>query len=600
MEFASPQKILNVFRSIRLGYLQKLFGFAFKHYPILSFAVGIYLFSVTLEILAMAAFMPLSEIASGRGVSPNNIVIKLLSFLHLNAQSPKYIFLTYIILFSMRFATQIIAERVLASVTTYRMPAQFMSLALSNVLQYEKISTLEKYSSGHLILLAGEEVHKACSIIATTIRFMSNALLIGLYYVMIYYFSPITGWGVLIFLGLSMTLSYGVFKKIHRLGILTTESSRTATSIFVDALNGVRSVRAFGAESYVLDKFQQEIVPHKRRIFQMEFFSFFGKTFPALALILAFGMFILISTQVNKIAFDYAFAVTLLIFLLRFFLAVGDTVNVFLKVLSDAKSAQDITDVVHDRYASKGNLATTKPSPVFDHIEKICLENICFSYTEENQVLEDVNLVFERGKSYAILGESGAGKSTILDLLLGFHSPTQGRISINDLSMSEYDEQYLRHHIVILGQETIIFNDTVRNNISYGKNITEIEMIEASHLAGVDDVIMNLPLGYDEMLQYRGTNLSGGQRQRIGIARALVRKPKVLVFDESMSALDPTTKEMIIENILHEYRNKIVIFVSHDVSIREKVDIVIELHKHTGSFIGRQAQATVHENSLHT
>jgi ABC-type bacteriocin/lantibiotic exporter with double-glycine peptidase domain len=458
------------------------------------------------------------------------------------------------------------------------MPAQFMSLALGNVLQDSKISDIEKQTSGHLIMLAGEEVHRACSIVATVVRFVSNALLIALYYVMISQFSPATGIGIILFIGISAITSYGVFKKVHRLGVLTTESSRTATSILVDALNGVRSIRAFGAEQYVMDKFSQEIRPHKRRLFQIEFFSFVGKMFPTLLLIVAFGMFILISTQISKAAFNYAFAVTLLIFLLRFFLAVGDAMNVFLKIISDAKSAQDITNIVYAK-SSKTTAYHTKPA-LNDSVERLDLHGVSFSYNGTEDVLHNISCSFERGTSYALVGESGAGKSTLLDILLGFHTPTHGGISINGVPFQAFDTASIRQKIVLLGQETIIFNDTVTNNITYGFVASPEQVQRASALAQIDSVILNLPEQYNEVLQYRGTNLSGGQRQRIGLARALVREPDVLILDESMSALDQGTKDVIIDNILAEYHNKIVIFVSHDPAIREKVDVVMELSKY--------------------
>jgi ABC-type multidrug transport system fused ATPase/permease subunit len=578
MELASPRKILNVIRSLQFGYLQKLFGFAFKHYPILWLCIAVYMLSVVLEVLAMNAFIPLSEIAGGRGVSQNNLIVLLLDALHLQATSSKYIFLAYIVLFSLRISTQILAERLLTDITTNALPTQFMSLALKNVLYDTSISALEKQTSGHLIMLAGDEVHRACSIIATVVRFASNALMIGLYYIMISQYSSATGIGIIIFIGISAFTSYGVFKKVHRLGVLTTESSRTATSILVDALNGVRSIRAFGAESYVLRKFSQEITPHKYRLFQIEFLGLLGKMFPTLLLIIAFGMFILINTQINRTAFNYAFAVTLLIFLLRFFLALGDATNVFLKIISDAKSAQDISTIAYDYQHTQNQ----NPKPPLTHsIEQIELHNLSFAYTSVDFVLKDISFSLEKGKSYALIGESGAGKSTLLDILLGFQEPQEGGITINNTPMQAFDTASIRQKIVMLGQETIIFNDTVHNNISYGSNVMPNEVLLASRLACIEQVIEGLPNGYDEILQYRGTNLSGGQRQRIGIARALVRRPEVLVLDESMSALDTSTKEAILTNILAEYRDKIVIFVSHDPTIRERVDVVIELYKHS-------------------
>ena len=595
LKIASPARILRAVKSIHFDYLRRLFSFAFGRYPVLYSAMVIYVASVILEVLAMSAFIPLSEIAAGKTVSQNNVVVFLLAALSVKTSS-KYIFLAYTILFALRVVAHIIAERILLNITINRMPAEVMSRGLRNIIQYYHISAIEKQSAGHLITLTGEEVHRAASIIATSIRFVSTAVLIILYYTTIVIFSPPTGIGILAFLIVSALSTYSVFRTVHRLGVLTMESSRRFTSILVDALNGVRSVRAFGAEDYVLTKFEQDVFPHKRRLFTIEFVNFFGKQFPMLLLVVIFGFFILIGTQVSKQAFDYAFAVTLLIFLLRFFLAVGDAANVFLKIVSDAKAAEDITDVIDEAKAQEQTLLLESAHGILgEPIRTITLQNMSFYYAQGSPILQNVSLTFERGTAYAIVGESGAGKSTLLDILLRFQEPIDGCVLLNQTPLKELNIHELRKEIVLLGQETMIFNDSVRNNITYGFDATDSDIHVAAYIACVEDVITSMPEGYETLLQYRGTNLSGGQRQRIGIARALVRKPDVLILDESMSALDPTTKETVIENILAEYRNKIVIFVSHDPAIREKVDVVIELRKATGLHAD-ESQVSVYEN----
>jgi ABC-type bacteriocin/lantibiotic exporter with double-glycine peptidase domain len=599
LEMASPAKIWNVLRGVHLGYLSRLFAFTFKLHPVLYWCAALYTISSALEAFAMSAFIPLSEIASGRNPSQSYVIIKLLHGLDLKTSS-KYIFLFYIVLLSLRVLTQILAERLLMNITYYRIPAKFMMQGLTNILQHYKITDIERQSTGQLTMLAGEEVHKAANIIATTIRLSSTFVLIVMYYITIAIFSPSTALGIMLFLGVTSMTTYGVFRKIHRLGVQIAESSRTAGSIFIDAINGVRSVRAFGAQDYVLKKFQEQIFIHKQRIFLVEFFNVFGKLFPMLLLVMSFGLYILIGTYISRAAFDYAFAVTLLILLLRFFLAVGDMANVGLKVFSDAKSAQDITEIVT---SPVGRTDTHTAIMLEETVEEIAMENITFSYTKQpnENVLSSFNACFQRGRSYAIVGESGAGKSTLLDLLLGFHTPDAGSITLNGIPLARLDEQSVRKRVVMLGQETIIFNDTVRNNITYGMEASEDEVFAAARLACVDEVISSLPGGYAMELQYRGTNLSGGQRQRIGIARALLRKPDVLVLDESMSALDPITKETVIANILAAYRDNIVIFVSHDPSIRSKVDVVVEMKKlaKTDERADEQAFVGVNRNAYH-
>ncbi len=597
MEIASPKKILNALRNVRFGYLKTLLRFSFQKYPGLYLCVLLMLLSVVLEALAMTAFIPLSEIASGRPLSSGNIVVEILSVLQLKATSPKYIFLGFIVIFGLRIVTQIVGERLLMLITENKMPANLVSQGLRNVLHYVPISEIERKSIGYYITLTSEEVARACTLIGTLIRFISSAVLIMLYYATIAKYSPSTAIGIVIFLFLSGLISFGILRKVHRLGGELMESAREGSSLFVDALNGVRSIRAFTAEQYVSNRFEGYVLGHKRRVFLIGFFSLLGKLFPMLLLIVSFGLYILIVTQINHAPFDYAFAVTLLIFLMRFFMAIGEAVNVFVKIVSDTKVGQDITEIIHIKETAEAGHKYLQFQTLQGSINNITLQGLCFSYTSDNVVLHDLSLSLQCGKSYAIVGESGSGKSTLLDILLRFHDPQTGYASINEVPLTSLEEHEVRKRIILLGQETIIFNDTISNNISYGREILRENLVEASRLACVDEVIGHLPDGYATVLQYRGTNLSGGQRQRIGLARALARKPEVLILDESMSALDPMTKEKVTDNIIAEYRDKIVIFVSHDPAIREKVDVVIELRKYAGLLAG-ESQALVYEAHL--
>ncbi|MCU0425062.1 MAG: ABC transporter ATP-binding protein/permease [Candidatus Kapabacteria bacterium] len=579
LEFASPTKIFNVIRSLQLGYLRRMFAFAFRAYPLLGVCIVIHLSSIIMEALAMQAFIPLSAISAGKPVAGNNFSMQLLTALHLPTTA-KYIFLTFIILFSLRIVLQIISEGMLGNITGNKMPASLVSRGLQNVLRNIEIAEIERKSVGHYIQLAGEEAHRAAGIVALTVRCVGLFMLIGMYYVIIVSFSSATALGVIVFLGLTALGSYGILRKIHRWGVMSVEHSRIYNSIFVDAMNGVRSVRAFGAEKYVMERFVENLYPQKRQLFLIDFFTLLGKFIPTLLLIVSFGVFILAGTQLSRSAFDYAFAVTLLIFLMRFFLAIGEALNMTLKGVSDLKAARDISEVIETPEFS----VSAAHHDLTEAITSLSIENVSFSHDKITPILHNFSVCFERGKVYAIIGESGAGKSTLLDLILGFHQPDSGKIVINNThDITEIPLHSLRSHIVMLGQETMIFNDTVAHNITYGYEASMAEIQAAAEMATVDEVINNLPNGYDTVLQYRGTNLSGGQRQRIGIARALLRKPDVFLFDESMSALDQTTKDRLIETIIAANRDKIVIFVSHDPSIREKVDEVIELSKYVAN-----------------
>ncbi len=573
LSIVTPSKVVAILKSMHVAYLNKLFRFAFMQYPVLYVSATFIIISSAFEVLAMNAFIPLSESAGGKSLNTNNLLIQIIHFCGLNVYSTKIIFLAFILIFGLRIILNILGEKILLEVTAYKMPSHLMSLGLENVLTNTPISVIESRSSGYYISLSGEEVNRATSLIATVVRFASTMLMIGLYYVTLVFFSPATAIGILFFLIVSGLSSYGVFRKIHQWGYLNVESGRIKNSIFVDALNGVRAIRAFGGEKFVATKFREYLYPHKRRVYLIDFFNFFGKMFPLFLLIMTFGGYILISTKLNNTSFDYAFAVTLLLILLRFFMSLGDSANVFIKIVSEAKAIQDISSIT-----DSPDIADNVTQADIDvEIHNIQVSGITFSHNKTDDVLRDFSATFSAGKTYAVVGESGAGKSTLLDLILKFHVPDCGSVLVDGVDTRNITEKSLREHITMLGQETIIFNDTIRNNITYGLDVTQAEIESASAIACVDEVIESLPNGYDTVLHYRGTNLSGGQRQRIGLARAILRKPDVLILDESTSALDQKTKEKVLQNIFRAFATKIVIIVSHDPEIRSRVNHVVEL-----------------------
>ena len=180
------------------------------------------------------------------------------------------------------------------------------------------------------------------------------------------------------------------------------------------------------------------------------------------------------------------------------------------------------------------------------------------------------------------IGPSGAGKSTIADLLLRFYEPDTGNIVLNDIRIHELDPMELRGKIVMVEQQARVFNATIYSNIAFGRSARLEEVRRACKLACIDGDIMNFPLGYQTLISYQGGNLSGGQRQRIVLARALLMKADVLVLDESLSALDESTRKAVFENVLSEYADGIVILITHDLSLTQSVDKVIDLTQADG------------------
>ena len=210
----------------------------------------------------------------------------------------------------------------------------------------------------------------------------------------------------------------------------------------------------------------------------------------------------------------------------------------------------------------------------------IDFENVSFKFgNKSNYLLSAVNLSFKPNNFVAIVGQSGSGKSTLMKLIYRLYSPNEGRILIDGFDISKVELTSLRNQIGIVPQEPLLFNGTIRDNISFKDEATESEIIKASKLACAHDFIMDLPDGYSTLISEKGSTLSGGQRQRITIARALLNYPRILILDEATSALDYPTERRVYENLLNDENRGSIFFVTHRLSIIKDADKIVVFHK---------------------
>jgi ATP-binding cassette subfamily B multidrug efflux pump len=207
-------------------------------------------------------------------------------------------------------------------------------------------------------------------------------------------------------------------------------------------------------------------------------------------------------------------------------------------------------------------------------------KNVSFTYSDSKiEALKNLNLKIEKGKTIGIKGQIGAGKSTIANLITRLYDTTSGEIYVDGQPIKKYDVFALRKSIGYVPQEVFLFSDTIRNNIAFSTNhdYSEQEVIQAAKDAGVYDNIMAFPEGFDTVVGERGVTLSGGQKQRISIARAIISKPQILIFDDCLSAVDVETEELILNNLKSIMKDKTSIIISHRDSALRYADKVVEL-----------------------
>ena len=224
---------------------------------------------------------------------------------------------------------------------------------------------------------------------------------------------------------------------------------------------------------------------------------------------------------------------------------------------------------------------------------KIVFENVGFGYKKGRQTLKDISFEIKPGQTVAIVGESGVGKTTLVDLVGRYYLYQSGRILIDDIDVKRIKLNFLRSQIALVPQDIVLFNDTVKNNIRYGrKNATEQEIIKAAKAANANEFIEAFPRKYNQLVGERGIKLSAGQKQRVAIARAILRHPKILILDEATSALDSVSEKLVQEALSNLIKGKTTFIIAHRLSTIQRADKIIVLEK------GRIVETGKHEELM--
>jgi subfamily B ATP-binding cassette protein MsbA len=245
--------------------------------------------------------------------------------------------------------------------------------------------------------------------------------------------------------------------------------------------------------------------------------------------------------------------------------------NSFSQALAAAQHVWEVLDE-HAEIAEKPNAVDL--APLHQQIE---FRHVDFNYAEEGRpILRDISLTVPAGKMVALVGESGGGKSSLTKLLPRFHDPVSGEVLWDGINLRDAKLPSLRRQIALVTQETVLFNDTVRYNITYGRpSATETEIEDAARTAFAHEFIRELPDGYETIIGERGTFLSGGQRQRLAIARAVLTDAPVLIFDEATSALDAESEQLVQRAISNLVRNRTTIVIAHRLSTIRRADTIV-------------------------
>ena len=423
-----------------------------------------------------------------------------------------------------------------------------------------------------------KEPNVAAKSIFSIFEFVSQALLITLMYCMLL----VVNWQI--------TLAITAFGGLL-IGLVLRTANRYSTSVGKRQLAINQGMTAIGAESI-------------SGVRQIKIFSFENKACQRLderlreliRIIIRYKIFVTLPRAVTEIL--VICGIVALLFFVRYFteIAILDavpTIGLFIIVL------QRLIPAFPQMLSSMMNINTYLPSLELvyglngedietENLDKgeqttslesdIVFNNVSFCYTQKRPLFQGLTFNIPRGKTIALVGASGSGKSTIIDLLMGFYKTQQGEIIINSRDIKEISLNSWRSLVGYVSQETYLFNASVRDNILMGKPAArEDELFDATRMANADRFIREFPLGYETMLGERGQNISGGQRQRIALARALIRNPEVLILDEATSSLDRESERFVQETIEGLAGLKTVIIISHRLSTVKHADRIFAL-----------------------
>jgi len=351
-------------------------------------------------------------------------------------------------------------------------------------------------------------------------------------------------------------------------------------SVVAEVFSSMRVVKAFAREDYEEARLAQQSLENVEVALRAR--SLKAKLAPAVQIIVAVGTCLVLWYGVNLVLTNQMTAGSLLVFLLylgKMYKPMRDLSKMTDTMSKAAVGYERIREVIETENEIR-NLPGAKPAPSFRG--KIEFDHVHFAYEKGYGTLTDVNLRVEPGQLAALVGPTGAGKTTIVNLIGRSYDPQRGVVKIDGRDVRSYKLKSLRRQISYVLQDTILFKAPVWQNIAYGRpEASREEILRAAESANADEFIRNMPQQYDTMLGEKGVNLSGGQRQRIAIARAIIRNAPVLILDEPTSALDAESEELVFEALGRLMAGRTTIVIAHRLATVRRADVIFVIDKGT-------------------
>ena len=429
------------------------------------------------------------------------------------------------------------------------------------------------------------------SVVNTFTAVIKEPLTIIAYFLVLFHMSvPLTLF-TLVLLPISGGIIATIAKRLRTQAKTSQKTLGTMLSVIDETLGGIRVIKAFNAQEYIKGKFEEQNDQYARtsrtidntRDLASPFSEFAGVS--VVAGLLYFGGSLILGGQS---ALDGETFIGYVILFSQVLTPAKALSSSFGNIQRGLVAGERVLSIIDTEPAIRDRPDATVLPPFAREIE---FHNLSFSYGD-TAVLYDINLTIRKGQTVALVGGSGGGKSTLADLLPRFYDPSQGQILIDGHDLRACSLHSVRDQMGIVTQESILFNDTIFNNIRFNTAATEAEVMEAARIANAHEFIIASPEGYQTVIGDRGSRLSGGQRQRLSIARAILRNPPILILDEATSALDTESEKLVQEALQRLMQNRTSLVIAHRLSTVQHADEIVVLQH------GRIVERGTHDELL--
>lgn len=581
---------MKIYRRL-LAYARPYPRFVF---PFFFFTVLAVIFSVFQFALIIPLLNVLFENNTGGDVPPPPAFSLSTGFLkdifyyqvyRLKAMNPVYAlyFITAIIVFAVILTNlfRYLAQRTL--IKTRTLLVKRIREALFEKINHLHMGFFTREHKGDIISRMNSDVFEIEGVAANSIEvlFKEPTLILG-YFIALFSISPQLTIFTLIIIPVSALGIATIQKKLKRDARDAQASIGRLLTIMDETLTGMRIIRAFNATGYTLKKFSREndfyrnasLQGFKRREMAPAFSEAAGVM--VVAGILLYGGSLILQNGQNAAGIQASAFIAFIAIFSQVLRPAKAMVIAGANIQRGRGAGERILEIIDKPVEVKDRENAIKLKAFRNSIE---FKNVHFTYTGA-PVLQDVSFIIERGKTIALVGVSGVGKSTLADLVPRFYDVTAGAVLVDGADVRDYTMESLRSHMSFVTQETFLFNDTIFNNIAFGKpDATEEEVIAAAKIANAHEFIMQTENGYQTSIGDRGIRLSGGQRQRICIARAVFKNPSILILDEATSSLDTESERSVQDALSKLMQGRTTLVIAHRLSTIREADEIIVLHE---------------------